>query len=293
MIRSTQYGKKLRSVYRTGRYSKPFHWVEAGGPSTEESGETILMLHGIMAHAMCYRFVVDELASSYHVVLADMPAHGRDESFRDIEPTIDSLTNWLINLVDDIHGGPVHVVGHSLGGLVAYLAAQRSPESFRSVTLAAPGFRVPLVGSARHILAWLPARIGLMGVNPLGLRFYEMIQWRQARMTPAERDAYLRPLQKPERLRFMLRLGADLLEAGDRIPTLLPLLPPTQVIWGASDHLLPRSDAARVSQNTAADALHIFEGSGHCPMEDEPTLFIRSMLQFLDETNAATHGAKT
>ncbi len=284
MIRSTQYGKRIRSVYRTGRYPLPYHWVEAGGPSTEEKGETIVMLHGIMAHAMGYRFVVDDLAEDYHVVLADMPAHGRDETFRaGLEPTVDSLAEWLLNLVHDLHGGPVHVVGHSLGGLVAYLAARANPDAFRSVTLTAPGFRVPFVGSARHVLAWMPARLGLMGMNPVGIRFYEMIQWRQARMNDVEREQYLGPLRQTDRLEFMLRVAADLLQAGNRIPTLEPLVPPTQVIWGATDHLLPRSDAARVSQNTAADALHVFEGSGHCPMEDEPTLFVRSMYDFLRE----------
>lgn len=291
MIRSTQYGKKLTSVYRTGRYQTPYHWVEGGGPGHERP--TILMLHGIMAHAMGYRFVIDDLIEDYHVVLADMPAHGRDESFRSIEPTIDSLRDWLLNLVEDIHGGPVHVVGHSLGALVAYEAAQKRPDSFQSVSLVAPGFRVPLVGSAQHLLAWMPARIGLLGMNPLGLRFYEVIQWKQARMTPVEREQYLKPLQDPQRLEFMLRVGADLLRGGNRIPTLQPLVPPTQVIWGASDHLLPRSDASLVSQNTAADVLHIFEGSGHCPMEDEPTLFIRSMLDFLSNVPSTTHRAKT
>jgi pimeloyl-ACP methyl ester carboxylesterase len=282
MIRSTNYGTRLRSVYRTGRYGYPYHWVEAGGPSTEEHGETIVMLHGIMAHAMGYRFVVEDLATDYHVVLADMPAHGRDESFRGvIEPTVDSLADWLVSLVDDIHGGPIHVVGHSLGGLVAYLAARRRPEAFRTVTLMAPGFRIPFVGSTRHVLAWMPARLGLLGMNPVGIRIYEQIQWRQARMDDREREQYLMPLQQPERLEFMLRVAADLLKAGNRIPTLRPLKPPTQVIWGATDHLLPRSDASHVSQNVAADVLHVFEGSGHCPMEDEPTLFVRSMYDFL------------
>jgi pimeloyl-ACP methyl ester carboxylesterase len=101
-----------------------------------------------------------------------------------------------------------------------------------------------------------------------------------------ERAQYLEPLQQTDRLEFMLRVAADLLKEGNRIPKLTPLIPPTQVIWGAADHLLPRSDASHVSQNVAADALHVFEGSGHCPMEDEPTLFVRSMYDFLRENTA-------
>lgn len=57
-----------------------------------------------------------------------MPAHAKD----------------LVAVVDQLAGQPVTVVGHSMGGFVAVVAAARHPERFRSVVLVDGGLPLDL-----------------------------------------------------------------------------------------------------------------------------------------------------
>lgn len=254
-----------------------YHWLETGDPGAP----TMVLAHGYMAHSMAFRRVTDALAEHYRLVIVDLPAHGRDESYRHhgVEPTIDSLTDWLRDFRDDVLGGePAHWVGHSLGANLAYRLAREAPDQVRSLALVSPGVRVPPQPLVARALDRLPARFATLGANRLGLSLYQPLNWRGAPMTRDEARAYLEPMRSADRMNFILRLGARILE-GNHTP-LDELALPSVVIWGEHDHILPLEDAWHVGERVGAD-VHIVPGSGHSPMEDAPAAFIEIMSRFL------------
>jgi pimeloyl-ACP methyl ester carboxylesterase len=272
----------LRSVYRRGpSLGQSFHWLEAGW----DNDETIVLLHGLMAHSMAYRKVVPRLAPHYRLIIPDLPAHGRDQTFRShgLVPKVDALVDWLGELLAVIDAERVHLVGHSLGALTSFMAA-RSPAKLApvdSVTLVSPGIRIGVPPWLHHLFGRLPLRLARLGASSLGIRAYEPIQWRKSRMTSLEVDAYVQPFRQPDRLRFMMDVGVDLVRQPDRLVGAEQIDHRTLIVWGDKDHLLS-VDTGHLLQASIGDSrLEVIEGVGHCPMEDSPAEFAHLLRNFL------------
>ncbi len=271
----------VRSVYRPSPFDgRSFHWVEAG------SGDDIVVfLHGIMAHSMAFRCVLESSARNYRVIVPDLPGHGRDDTFHSsiITPTIDGLLRWLEAFLDTLDGQTVHLVGHSLGATVSYLAAldDQRFSSIETLTLVSPGLqiRVPLWTST--LLGRFPARLARLGIHRAGIRLYEPFQWRQARMNKRDLQDYLHPIKEVRRMSHILGIGSDLVKRTGSLDGADAIDLRTLIIWGDSDLLLPLPTAYELRDRISDSRLEVFENCGHCPMEDCPTDFHTALSDFL------------
>ncbi|GAA4128119.1 alpha/beta fold hydrolase [Actinomadura keratinilytica] len=93
-------------------------------------GTDVVLLHGVGLDRAMWRRCVPALAARHRVTLLDLPGHGGSAP---VPPGTD-----LPGLAAAVAGalpGPSHVVGFSLGALVAQELALRSPASVRSLTL--------------------------------------------------------------------------------------------------------------------------------------------------------------
>jgi pimeloyl-ACP methyl ester carboxylesterase len=270
-------------VYRTAPgYDGAFHWLEAGW----KNRETIVLLHGLMAHSMAYRKVVPKLASRYRLIIPDLPAHGRDQSFRGagLEPRVDGLVDWLEALLSTIDADRIHLVGHSLGALVAFMAASKSNDVLsgtNSITLVSPGIRIGVPRWIHRVVGRLPVRLAKLGASSLGMRAYEPIQWRKSRMTSTEIDSYVRPFREKDRLAFMIAMGADLVREPDRLFGAEHIDHRTLIMWGDKDHFLPVETGHVLQSMIDRSHFEVLQGVGHCPMEDSPDEFSRVLERFL------------
>ena len=284
MLHATDHRLSLRSVYRASPWGEPFHWNEAGW----HNPESVILVHGFAAHAMTFRRVVARLAEHYHVIVPDLPAHGRDETFRApaLEPHFDLMVGWLEAFLDVLDVDLFHLLGHSLGGTMAYYVAADEARNDRSnllsLTLVAPGLRLRPMPLSSVLVSNLPAVLPRMVTNRIGFTVYEPINWFGKKMGELEKESYLHPLRQRDRLRFMLDLGGDILRTPDRRQKLRPLEIPTLLMWGARDHVVPVSDARGLQGLLGAPPLEIIDGSGHSPMEDRPDEFAASYLEFLE-----------
>lgn len=80
------------------------------------AGPTVVLVHGTAAHAGWWHHVVPWLVDTFDVLAVDLSGHG-DSGSRDRY----SLEGWareVEGVVDRLAVGPVHLVGHSIGGLV-------------------------------------------------------------------------------------------------------------------------------------------------------------------------------
>lgn len=283
LFSSSEYSRRLpvRSVYRPSPFDdRPFHWIEAG-----DGDEYVVFLHGIMAHSMAFRCVLESSARNRRVVVPDLPGHGRDRTFESdaITPSIDGLLRWLEHFLDTVGDAPIHLVGHSLGATLAYLAAL-TPERFaplESLTLVSPGLQIGVPSWTSSLVGKLPARLARLGVTRTGIRLYEPLQWRRARMTDHEVRDYLNPIRQVRRIRYILGVGADLVDQTGSIDDASSVELPSLIIWGDKDHLLPLPTAYELHRMMPDARLEIFENCGHCPMEDCPADFHHALSRFL------------
>ncbi len=93
----------------------------------------VLWLHGLGESGLCFERVLGEptLRNLRHLV-PDLPGYGRSP-WPETPPTLAAVADHLAGWLGDRGEGPVAVVGHSMGGVVATLLAERHPEVLRSV----------------------------------------------------------------------------------------------------------------------------------------------------------------
>ncbi len=142
----------------------PVHALDFGGPETERP---ILLVHGLDGSAANFLDVGPGLATRHRTLAVDLPGFGRTP-LAGRHPSIRVQADLVTGIGRRLQAGRVHLVGNSMGAVVALEAAARRPDLVASVTLLAPA--VPRAG--RGPVAWsfvpflLPFQLGLGGREP-------------------------------------------------------------------------------------------------------------------------------
>ena len=113
------------------------HYVRTGGDRPP-----VVLLHGLMGSGACWSPVARELADEFDVVMPDARGHG-GSSAPDRGYTYDVLADDVAGLVRELQLSRPVFVGHSMGGMTAAVAAQRSAGSLRGLVLIDPTFISP------------------------------------------------------------------------------------------------------------------------------------------------------
>ena len=97
----------------------------------------MLLLHGLGGDHTVWDAQVPELAREFRVVAPDLRGHGQTAAPSGSTFSFSELEGDVGQLLDDLGGGPAHVVGLSAGGFLALRLALDAPQRVRSLTLAA------------------------------------------------------------------------------------------------------------------------------------------------------------
>ena len=95
-------------------------------------GPSVLLLHGVGMRAAFWEFQVAALSSSYDVIAVDLPGHGMS-SLPPADANLGDYTRAVLALVDELAIPRAHVIGHSMGALVALEFALDHPDRASSV----------------------------------------------------------------------------------------------------------------------------------------------------------------
>lgn len=104
------------------------HYVRGG------QGPTIVLLHGFPQDWFEWRWMMPRLAEQFTVIAPDLPGVGGSTSSSSGHSAVE-LARDVHQLIESLELGPVHVVGHDIGGGVAYAYAREFPDRTRSVTI--------------------------------------------------------------------------------------------------------------------------------------------------------------
>lgn len=171
----------------------------------------------------------------------------------------------------DVLGLPrVHLVGASMGGMIAQHLAARQPQRIARLTLlmTTSGARHLPQPSARVRMALLEGR----SIPPGDLealvdrleRVFTLIgspAWRPEREAMRERlRASVRRAYRPAGVARQL---AAVVADGDRSPLLARIAAPTHIVHGSADPLVPVAAAHDLHAKLAGSTLEIIEGMGH------------------------------
>jgi pimeloyl-ACP methyl ester carboxylesterase len=90
-------------------------------------GQPVLLLHGLSGASCTYDEVVNNLDPGLEIHRLDFRGHG-DSGRASGTYDVPHMAADVVAYINQVIGRPVFLVGHSLGGVVAHVIAQRHPE---------------------------------------------------------------------------------------------------------------------------------------------------------------------
>jgi pimeloyl-ACP methyl ester carboxylesterase len=107
-------------------------WGEWG----PEGGVPLVLCHGFTGGAIDFFLQIPKLATERRVIALDLRGHGQSTKTGDVVSyTIAQLADDLTGFIDAVVGGPVDLLGHSMGGIVSMTAALARPDLMHSLVL--------------------------------------------------------------------------------------------------------------------------------------------------------------
>ena len=115
------------------------HYTRTGG-----SKPPLILLHGLTANGACWTALAHAIERDYDVIMPDARGHGKS-SVPDYGYRYEDHANDIVGLIAALRLSPAILIGHSMGGMIAAVAASRNPQLLRCLILADPTFLSPEV----------------------------------------------------------------------------------------------------------------------------------------------------
>jgi len=243
----------------------------------------VLLVPGFTGSKEDFIAVLAPIAAAGHPATA-LDLRGQFETPGGDDPTaydVKELAEDLLSLVGRL-GGPVHLVGHSFGGLVARAAALADPSALRSLTLLGSGpAAIPHPASSN---------LALM-VQALPTSDLETI-WtvkRQLELSsgpgpPPHIEDWLRTRFLANHPVALRRLAEQLLDESDHTDELAAVGLPVLVAFGARDDAWPPAVQRQMASRLDAD-LVVFADAAHSPAAECAEATAEALISFWSGTD--------
>ena len=253
--------------------------VRDSGP---RQAPVVVLLHGFGASLQTWDVWAPGLSETHRVIRLDLPGSGLSPPDPERDYTDARSLKLLIGLLDELGVSRATLVGHSMGGRIAWTFAAKHPERTDRLVLIAPdgfasqGFQygkpmgVPAsLSLMRHVLPKPVLRMSLKSAyaqpesltDALTTRYHELL------LAPGARQAMLdrlkqTALQEPE-------------------PMLRQIKAPTLLVWGEADAMIPFGNAKDYLQAIKGSRLVSWPQAGHLPQEEAAEVSLQALVDFL------------
>ncbi|WP_342806308.1 alpha/beta hydrolase [Alteromonas sp. M12] len=252
-----------------------WHYLDSKG----DNKQSIVLLHGFGANKDNWLLYGYYLKKNYRVIMPDLPGFGDTKKDQTMDYSVASQVKRIDRFVNQLSLEKVHIVGNSMGGLIALQFALDYPNYLSSLQLMnAAGIKSKkssqlelavaqknnpllvtefseldkLLSITMHKSIWIPKLFKRDLFNQLSQNydFYDKIFWALVTEPPLNEEL-----------------------AKIRIPVL--------ILWGLQDQLLDVSCAHVLNEKIKHATLIIHDNDGHIPMMESPKKSAIEYLTFL------------
>jgi len=237
------------------------------------SGDPLLFLHG--AGGLREGGYLDDLAERFTVYAPSHPGFGASEGFERIDDIID-LALYYHDLMDALGIESAHVVGHSMGGMLAAEIAALCSHRVRRLVLANA---VGLWRDEAPVLDFFV--LGPDQLLPYIVHDPESDAVREAFPAPESQDDMIEAMY--QRIQSYSSAGKFLWPIPDRglKRRIHRIAAPTLIVWGESDRLVPPSYAEDFRSSIGDSRVVIMKECAHLPMFEKRAEFVSLVTEFL------------
>lgn len=209
-------------------------------PALPSEAEPAVAIHGLGGSSSNWTTLMTALHTDLDTWAFDLPGFGQSEPSQ--QHTIDSYTAEAMAFLQQF-GRPVHLIGNSMGGLIAVLLAASRPDLVATLTLLAPAvprYRLPRAG-------WVAAALAIPGLGaamlarvkdlPEDVQIERMAAVLYADPAAVDPDHFAYAAE--QRLKWARQPhSADVLIAALRSLISHYALPRRRAVWAAARHVL-------------------------------------------------------
>ncbi len=242
--------------------------------SGNENGETIVFLHPAFGDHQCFDRQIDCFSSNFRVITVDMLGHG----LTGIGKSKDKITATAMHITEILKAEnreTAHIVGVSLGSLLAQDFALKYPEKVLSLT-ALGGYNINkeqkevAEAQGKEIFKWLFKMIFSMDA-------FRRYTGSVSAMNESEQIRFYESAKHFTRKSFTVMSGLDKLIANRNVQRNFPLL----ILSGEKDSELALKMARQWHEEEQTSKMFIIENAGHCANMDNAEEFNNIVMSFI------------
>ncbi len=241
------------------------------------TGQPMIILHGLFGFSDNWQTHAKKFAEYYRVILVDLRNHGHSD-WND-EFSYDLMVEDLKELCDDLKLKNILMIGHSMGGKVAMLFAQKHIEYLEKLIVVDIGVKAyPM--HHQHILAGMHA----IDLKTIKLRSDAENILKQHIDSDGVRQFLLKNLYWKEKGQLAWRMNLSVLER--EMANILSVLPekevmlPTLFIRGELSNYILDEDIAQLEDQFPDSEIITIKNAGHWVHAEAPEEFVDSVLGF-------------
>lgn len=247
---------------------------------TRGEGPVVLLLHGIGGGHESWAPQLDVLSVTYCAAAWDMPGYGESPPLAAM--TFAGLADSLVELLDERGWGEIHLVGHSMGGMVAQQFAATHQDRLKSLTLSAtsPAFGNPSGDFQKTFVSERLAPLDAGGsMRDLAQGLVDGFMGADA--APGALEAAIRCMERVPEATY--RAAIECLVTFEQRANLPHIRVPTLVLAGGADRNAPAPMMEKTASKIPGARYICFDGAGHLANMERPDAFNQVLTEFIDE----------
>jgi 3-oxoadipate enol-lactonase len=250
--------------------SSGIHSVRTGKPGAP----LVVLVHAVGVDLTYWGDQIEMLQASYDVVAYDLPGHGGSAKPAKGFGFADAVAT-LSKVITDANAGPAHIVGLSVGGMIAQNLALARPDLIRSLGLVDTISTFPdTVRAALRDRAKLTRSEGMGAILKQTLERWFTEDFAKRRPDVIDRITKTLLADDPEIHAGMWEMIATL----DTAPRLPGLDKPALVVVGEHDPTTPVAASRAIAERIPGAVLHIVPNASHMAPLEKPAL-VNDILQ--------------
>ena len=248
------------------------------------AGHPVLFMSGLAGTRMGWWKQIEPFSRKFRVINMDNRDAG-DSALGTGPYTIADMSEDTAGVIKNLNLGQTHIIGISMGGMIALELVIRHPELVDRLVLVSTTAGGPAGVYAKPEFAALLVRVEGESIEARVRRTFTAIAGEgYMAQHPEDLDQIVKSsIAKPMSLEsYQRQLGACMVHFRQGVADrLTQIAAPTLVVHGDYDPFIPYPNGQYLAEHIQGARLITFPGVGHIPMIESPERFNREVIEFL------------